>query len=79
MTLNVYARPTEDGDRAAARPLGDYFLGTTTDPAPTRDAPGMEPFGSRLTTGRASARPGISRSGANWTRTSDLSIISAAL
>jgi integrase len=46
MTLNVYARPTEDGDRAAARQLGAYFLGATTDPAATRDARGMEPSGS---------------------------------
>jgi hypothetical protein len=39
MTLNVYARPTEDGDRAAARQLGAYFLGPANDPAVTRDGP----------------------------------------
>ncbi|MHB1533198.1 MAG: tyrosine-type recombinase/integrase [Acidimicrobiales bacterium] len=35
-TLNVYARPTGDGDRAGARQLGEYFL---SDQAPTDDIP----------------------------------------
>jgi integrase len=80
-TLNIYARPTDEADRAAARQLGDYFLGPNghaghQDELPiSRDPRGMDPDSVTADSSAASPDQGI-RGGARWIRTTDLSIIS---
>ena len=37
-TLNIYARPTVDGDKAAAQRLGEYFMGGQDSDQPKQNA-----------------------------------------
>ncbi len=94
-TLDIYAQPTVAADRGAADALGAYFLGRTpadepiegSSTSPSRETRAMnarwnssEPSNAHLGAGQEMA-PGEDEDdgGASWNRTSDLSIISAAL
>jgi len=94
-TLDIYAQPTAAADRGAADALGAHFLGRTLADdrvdgsltAPSRASRAMnarwtssEGSNAHLEEGQETAPgEGEDDGGASWNRTSDLSIISAAL
>jgi len=94
-TLEIYAQPTKAADRAAADALGAYFLGAQApgvrqnesgdernNPARAIDArwlPGRTTSEGPDEAGDTPSDQGEQEGGATWIRTTDLSIISAAL
>jgi hypothetical protein len=92
-TPDVYAQPTASAGRGAVEMLGDHFLGT--DPSVKGSTRGSKNSTSRAVDARWDSSKGIivrrrkdqevasdvdeDGGGASWNRTSDLSIISAAL
>jgi integrase len=79
-TLRVYAQATQQADRDAAKRLGDLFRPGQTEPSNTitRDERAMDESTSASEESRPPSEQDFS-SGARWNRTTDLSIISAAL
>ena len=70
LTLHVYAQATEQTDRAAAEKVGNFFKPCNGCEMVASEGPAADP--------KSAPDLGFSR-GARWTRTIDLSIISAAL
>ena len=77
-TLRIYAQATASADQDAARRLGELFHPTRPDSGITRDGRAMEPASNSGGEGDTTPDLGFS-GGARRSRTSDLSIISAAL
>jgi len=90
-TLEFYVQPTAEADRRAAQLLGSHFFGgeDASDEADSGSPVSAGPMNARNAVRGASGNPGRATEtgpdqgetggGASWNRTSDLSIISAAL
>ena len=89
-TLDIYAQPTAKADRGAAEVLGHHFLGSRAIAFIRAPSRALRAMNARWTSSQGtSAHPDEDEesapevhqdfSGASWNRTSDLSIISAAL
>jgi len=94
-TLDIYTQPTAAADRGAAEALGVHFLGSPRADEPSESSPAPPSRASRAMNARSmpsgdpnvhpaagqdsAPHQGEDDGGASWNRTSDLSIISAAL